>query len=486
MKKLFLIVLATGLMFSCQKNEEPVAVQQEVSFNPIDASIGGLKENVVECPNGLIPDYAEIKISGTTYYSEIFYIDGVPYTKAIKLDPGTYNVQKFILWDDGGTPGNMGTDSDDVMVKATPNGSSDYAQWVTKTVPFQIDVNEFEKLEVSVDVLCFTEVDWEAFGFDCFQITEMTIREQCFFGDICVDPADYVGSMYDDPCGTLGVDLPAIFKVDVYNNEVFENSYSNESFCGHGAPLCVQYADYDNKTDNFSFELWVYVKVDDGFDFVKFYTWNFTDDYMIPAGDDQVVEFVIGNCAITPPEITFPPYDPENPPNGDEICETVFAYNQGGEDGQTRFCFLDLKKIDASYNPGGVNSDNFNRWGWTNELLEEGQYTFEIWGAAGQCDLSSGTLVGNLVVDYEHGSGDVVVTYNMNTGYTLSEVQIYVGSKRLPEKKQGQNYVYTVAPGQYPWVVDDLNAETTYSHTFSGMTGAIYVVAHAKVCGVYN
>ena len=35
-------------------------------------------------------------------------------------------------------------------------------------------------------------------------------------------------------------------------------------------------------------------------------------------------------------------------------------------------------------------------------------------------------------------------------------------------------------------VVDDLEGVTTFSHTFSGLSGEIYVVAHAVVCGQYQ
>ncbi|HEY9113944.1 MAG TPA: hypothetical protein VIN10_04545, partial [Bacteroidales bacterium] len=203
---------------------------------------------------------------------------------------------------------------------------------------------------------------------------------------------------------------------------------------------------------------------------------------ILPIGEYGIYEFVVGDCVNNPPDIYFPPLDPDDPPAPiDENCETAFAYNQNGIDGQTRYCFLTLKKSDASYNPAGPENKNFNRWGWTNQLLVKGTYNFDIYAAAGQCELTKGTLVGSLNVDYQ-SNGNVVVTYNMNSGFKLSQVHIYVGNARLPQK----NGNFTVAPGQYPWVDDNLNMLSTYSYTFTGMSGNVYVVAHAVVCGAYN
>ncbi|MBC7125052.1 MAG: hypothetical protein H5T24_05440 [Bacteroidales bacterium] len=136
------------------------------------------------------------------------------------------------------------------------------------------------------------------------------------------------------------------------------------------------------------------------------------------------------------------------------VSETAFAY---GADYAT--CFLDW---------------GFNRWGWSNRITQEGQYTFEIWAAAGQCDLSKGTLVGNLFVNYSNGVA--TVSYSMDNGFTMLENHLYVGTDRLPMN----NGVETVAPGQYPIVVNDLS-DTYTTYTVNNLTGPIYIVAHATV-----
>jgi hypothetical protein len=145
----------------------------------------------------------------------------------------------------------------------------------------------------------------------------------------------------------------------------------------------------------------------------------------------------------------------------DPVCETAFAYGE-----EFANCFLDF---------------DFNRWGWTNGLLEEGIYEFPIYAGAGQCDLDNGTLVGDLDVVYE--DGNVTVTYNIpDPDLAMYAIHIYVGNGMFPLKNGNP----TVAPGQYPWIEEFPDGVSTYAHTFTGLSGPVYVIAHAVVCGIYD
>jgi hypothetical protein len=134
---------------------------------------------------------------------------------------------------------------------------------------------------------------------------------------------------------------------------------------------------------------------------------------------------------------------------GEEACETAFAYADEAAGGE---CFLNL---------------GFNRWGWTIALPEEGEYSFPVYAAAGQCDLTNGTQVGNVLVVYS--DGQVTAILELDAGYYATEEHLYAGSTAVPNNANTGNP--TVAPGQY-YVEDDL-------------TGPIYVIVHAVVCGVY-
>jgi hypothetical protein len=147
----------------------------------------------------------------------------------------------------------------------------------------------------------------------------------------------------------------------------------------------------------------------------------------------------------------------DDPPAG---CETAFAYGNS-----YATCFIGSPWITTG------------RWGWTNGTLSTGDYTFYIYAGAGQCDLTKGTLVGTLDVEYDGSTA--VVTYNMNTGYTMEETHLYVGNEPLPKDVNGN---YTVAPGQYPYIHESLGGATSDTYTVTGLSGDIYVVAHAVVC----
>ncbi len=124
-------------------------------------------------------------------------------------------------------------------------------------------------------------------------------------------------------------------------------------------------------------------------------------------------------------------------------CETAFAR---GDNGDT--CFI---------------GNGFNRWGWTIGPLTEGDYSYEVYAGAGQCDIDKGELVGT--VDVSYMGGDVTVTYNIDPAYTVEETHTYAGYDMFPTGNNGRP---TVAPGQYT-IGEDLKGE-------------IYVIAHAVVC----
>jgi hypothetical protein len=138
-------------------------------------------------------------------------------------------------------------------------------------------------------------------------------------------------------------------------------------------------------------------------------------------------------------------------------CGTAYAYHA-----DYAACFIDI---------------GFNKWGWTNGPLGPGFYEFQLWAGAAKCDTSEGRLVGQVTVDYNGSTA--VVTYQIYEGNWMTETQLYVGNNRLPRDKKGKE---TVAPGQYSYIHHPLNNVITDSYTVTGLSGNIYVVAHALVC----
>lgn len=134
------------------------------------------------------------------------------------------------------------------------------------------------------------------------------------------------------------------------------------------------------------------------------------------------------------------------PTPGEPTCETAYAYEDEPNGGT---CFIDL---------------GFGNWGWSIYLPAPDTYTFEVWAAAGQCNLNNGTHVGNIEVVY---AADGIVTFDLTLfpGYTLDEEHYYAGDDPTPLNNKGKP---TVAPGSY---------------TISNIGGdGGYIIAHAVVC----
>lgn len=184
--------------------------------------------------------------------------------------------------------------------------------------------------------------------------------------------------------------------------------------------------------------------------------WHTYTIYRIGAGAPitfAIVDWIDGDY--TNNECRFHVFIYEGPPVPPE-GETAFAYG-----GDYATCFLSL---------------GFKNWGWTNGPLEPNYYEFEIWAGAGKCNLDKGTLVGTLTIDYDGSTA--TVTYMMNAGWAMDYTHLYVGSEMLPRNAKGD---FTTSPGQYPSIHYSEGGATSDTHTVLGLSGDIYVVAHAAV-----
>jgi hypothetical protein len=153
--------------------------------------------------------------------------------------------------------------------------------------------------------------------------------------------------------------------------------------------------------------------------------------------------------------------DETPPPQG---SETAFAFG-----GDYATCFLDL---------------DFHRWGWTNGPLPPGDYEFDIYAAAGQCNLGNGDLVGTLTVDFDGTIAEVAYAVDDGEGYGLVETHLYIGEDPFPQN----NGKSTVAPGKYPYGHSGLAGTPDDAYVIEVCDGNIcpydiYVIAHAVVSG---
>ncbi len=356
MKKVILLFLITAVMFSCKKNETTkpdVKKEAEVSFNVTTILPDAGRDwtpsyDVPECdPQAGVATYAKIKIdgleggfpgpdgTGSAYFDvPVFWTNNNLYTQALKLpvDPADclddvccteYTITEFYLYDEN-----------DVLIKAAPLPTSPFQDFVDPEHALNLTffVCAFEKVEIYIDVLCFIPDDYDLFGFFWFEITEITVRELCFFGDVCIDwwlyamqfPLDgWENSLYAGQFNGIQNDMPAIFILSLYkqdatgayvhvrdwNNEYYPPDFVNP-WLGENDPLCIRYADYDNETDNFKLEMYIYgpwcnpafCYTNTGETPMPQMVWTWTDGDVsgIDLNDDGVVEFAWGDCVQYP------------------------------------------------------------------------------------------------------------------------------------------------------------------------------------------
>jgi hypothetical protein len=380
--RVFLILLMAVALFSCQKEKDPVATQQEITFSATIVEPNLKNSEDWLCVAEETPTNAWVVVNGASYYPALFELDGKLYTQAIKVDSDLdgieYCVSQFVLYKE--VNGSEGVGAGDIVVFGTPQPDSDYEVYIDEDyrLPYCFTIEGFMKYEIPIEVLCFEEADYDYFGFFWFNITEIVIREQCFFGDLCLKHIDdYDGSLYEGQLNGLQIDMPAIFKLYVFKEGVAVpySPFSNEAWLGEGAPLCIEYP--DNLTidgETFTVELWIYVKVGAGFNYVKFHTFSFDDEEMLAAGTDGVVDFVLGNCNLTDPDLQLVPY--QNLPATCGLMVTAAQPNA------LLGCYLDvtLSNIGPGYDlvNGNYGANCFQRgqFIWLNE-----QYTMDVYGS---------------------------------------------------------------------------------------------------------
>jgi hypothetical protein len=386
-KLLFLVVLIAAVVFSCQKKDSEPA-QQDVVFSVVQVDEGLKSTNEIpNCDSTLVPVYALIKIddgvSIKDYTPLVFQLDGKLYTQAIKLPVGSYTVTEFLVMDDLGD----GIDPipTDKIYMAVPTSTSNFKDYVTTTVPFNVTVTAFTKVEIDIEVLCYLEKFYTDFGFFWFNITEYIIREQCFFGDICLKHWDeYTGSSYASQPGGLQLDMVAIMEIVVYKNGVEVETITNNvgPNYGVGAPVCVTYADELGVVDTFIFELYILVKQGNQFVFVKFKTWTFNDAEMISAGDDGVVDFVLGTCNFTDTDLQLAPWQ-----NLPEQANVTIA-NPGVLDSYWDVTFNSFTPVGTYDIPEDVLMDGW--CGDENHTIASGTFNATIYGSLNDEDWPAG------------------------------------------------------------------------------------------------
>ncbi|MEA1876644.1 MAG: hypothetical protein U9N86_07245 [Bacteroidota bacterium] len=492
MKKLnlFFTLIVGILLAGCQQDlpmTDPQA-EQDVVFN-IGSGDKGLKSGN-DCV--LDADYALIKFKDVAepVVLEIIVVNGMLYTETLKLPPGSYVLEELFLMKHG--------DPTDIVLSAAPHIGSEYANLVVNPVTIPFVVGSFEKKEINIDVLCFESAEFEEFGFTWFKINVITVKEGLFFGDHCSEIfEEYAGSKYGD---YPKFDMPAIFKVDLYQNNDgdpdyethigtynnFEDEdgnilldefdkplYLNSEYAASVPPLSVSYIDRPDVEDKYKLVISVFQKTGNNFEYLASEPWYFTDDISLLVdhpgpvtgssvtlgpGSDGIYDFISGPCIVSEFDINI-----NDQGIGSSNGETAFGYDDGKG---VATCFFDIPDLGNQ------------RWGWTNkyDADKNAKYKIPLYAGASHCDPN--TKVGEF--KFEVKNGEIKhMKFEMDRKYKLQDAHVYVGSTILPTL----NSAYTVSPGQFTLKKDDLNNTDKYEFPdkLDLTADNFYIIAHATV-----
>lgn len=325
MKKVLLFITSIAILFTAcnkenQKDVEVVEEQVETSIEfKIEQTGFDFKNEVPQCSE-LSMDYVKFIVrdsvdTETEYKTSTYTIGEELLTQVIKLPVGTYHVTSFLVYNDNDTPAD---ESDDILVRAAPEIESEYWDLMQYKLDLEFSIDAFYKKQIDIDVLCFEELFYQEFGFTWFQFHDVRIERQCYFGDICTGKLqDFYGSIYEDQPEGVQMDMPAIFEIKVYKDFVVDNddgqdgpellrTFTNLEYLGVGQCLEVYWPNRLDETEQFSFELWVWLPSGEGFEYRHIHTWTFMDENGPDAGEDGVVEFVIGSCQFENSDFNFP------------------------------------------------------------------------------------------------------------------------------------------------------------------------------------
>jgi hypothetical protein len=257
---------------------------------------------------------------------------------------GTYFLSKFVVYHD---EGNDGPSSDDKIVRAALEPDGMYHSLMTHKLDLEVTVEAFKKKQIVIDVLCFEDLYYEAFGFTWFELNEIMIERLCFFGDVCTGKLadfDVDGSLYKLQSQGVQMDMPAISEIKVFKS-LTENpsdwgtpvrTFKNEDYPdntvwphpGEGNCLEVHWANDLDVTEYFRFELWVYLPSGTSMAYKLIDAWEFTDgDFPVDPGTDGVVDYVLGACQIDVADIRYPAW--MDLPEGEFTMKVGSSYGPG-------------------------------------------------------------------------------------------------------------------------------------------------------------
>ncbi|MGK7397402.1 MAG: alpha/beta fold hydrolase [Candidatus Cyclobacteriaceae bacterium M3_2C_046] len=208
-----LMMLMITLLYTCQQDEfvdAPSGVRFILSPGSVQNDGARINQDQDEFPQigeGLCDlvhaAYAKIVIEGILEEIEIPIKkwDADYKTDLVELEPGTYNILSFVVYN-----------QQDVPIFATPAASSEFGAFVAEPLPLEFAVSIYEKSALQIEVLCVENFTPPQFGFSFWNIGLKTTRNLCIFGNYCEPASGHLVAemeawIYPDAQHTTATDL---------------------------------------------------------------------------------------------------------------------------------------------------------------------------------------------------------------------------------------------------------------------------------------
>lgn len=179
------------------------------------------------------------------------------------------------------------------------------------------------------------------------------------------------------------------------------------------------------------------------------------------AGRAAAAESCIGDCDVQPRLNLRARRLPES------TCDSAWAY-----DPDTGVCFQDID----------LNEDgepDFHNWGWSNGPYKPGNTkSLELWWGAEDCDLSKGTKVGSVDINFNESASRLSVTIDIHPDYHGRVAQVYAGLEKVARfRSEGK---LTTSPHLFPRI--DETYGSRYQMDIATCLCSVHVLAHVEVC----
>ncbi|MFO7745169.1 MAG: DUF4842 domain-containing protein, partial [Psychroflexus sp.] len=139
-----------------------------------DVKLGSDDGKEFEVCDMSLASYAVVEMAGMSYTIDLNVWGDNYKTDLVEVGPGSYEITSCMLYD-----------SDDNPLYATPTEGSEFGKFVDQALPFNVEVEDYRKIEYDIDVLCVENFTSPQFGFVFWDVNIKEVKNLCIFANYC-------------------------------------------------------------------------------------------------------------------------------------------------------------------------------------------------------------------------------------------------------------------------------------------------------------